>query len=282
MSRVYEALKQVVQERLQRSKANPIRTAQVKESDPASLDNRMEELHEIVADWIDTLKPMLKERETALSGELHNAEQVIESLRVNITALEAMVTNTEEIVHAKEVALKELQQQIDAKTQELENHTKKNGELLAEREKQVNELKSKLKLVKNGIKESSSFFRQAEEALSTVDAEEPGTPFPSDEWTRREDKPVGVEVNGGAGTSNALDGSQEIVPQKFFDRMTVALTHVLGRKAAKVVRDHVEALGESTERFPKARVTELIEAVSREIPDENMKIGFREVLGESL
>jgi len=56
---------------------------------------------------------------------------------------------------------------------------------------------------------------------------------------------------------------------------------VLGPKASTVVRDHVAALGESMERFPKARVKELIEIVSQEIPDDNLKIGFREVLGES-
>ena len=72
------------------------------------------------------------------------------------------------------------------------------------------------------------------------------------------------------------------MPPKFFDRMSVALTHVLGPKASTIVRDHVAALGESTERFPKARVPELIEKVSQEISDDNLKIGFREVLSDSL
>jgi hypothetical protein len=64
--------------------------------------------------------------------------------------------------------------------------------------------------------------------------------------------------------------------------MTVALTHVLGPGASVIVRGHVAALGESMERFPKARVAELVEIVSQEIADKNLKIGFREVLGASL
>jgi hypothetical protein len=78
-----------------------------------------------------------------------------------------------------------------------------------------------------------------------------------------------------------MDTAQETVSPKFFDRMTAALTHVLGPMASVIVRGHVTALGESMERFPQARVTELVDIVSQEIADKNLKIGFREVLDES-
>lgn len=282
MSRVYEALKEVVQDRLQRSKANSIRMAPTKDSDASILDGKLEQLQEIVADWLDTLKAAIKEHEAVASDEVQRAEQVIESLRANIAALEAKLTNTEAIIEARESTIKGLEQNIDAKIQGLESQARKHAELLAERERQVNDLKSKLKLLKNAIKETSSFFRRAEEALAAVDAEDAGTSFPSEEWTRREDKLVNVRLNGMGVTSDEMDAAQETVPQKFFDRMTVALSHVLGPKASQVVPDHVTALGESMERFPKARVAELIEAVSQEIRDENLKIGFREVLDEHL
>jgi hypothetical protein len=81
-------------------------------------------------------------------------------------------------------------------------------------------------------------------------------------------------------TSKAIDTAQEPVSGKFFDRMTVALTHVLGPRASIIVRGHVAALGESMEEFPKARAAELVEIVSQELVDENLKIGFREVLGD--
>jgi hypothetical protein len=34
------------------------------------------------------------------------------------------------------------------------------------------------------------------------------------------------------------------------------------------------------EKFPKARAGELVEIVSQELVDENLKVGFREVLGD--
>ena len=281
MSRVYEALKGVVQESLHRSKANSIFMARSKDSEGLIVNDKMEELQEIVADWIDTLKAAVEEREAVVAGEVQRTEQAIENLKGKIAVLEAKLTNTQAIVQAKESTIKGLEQDINAKIQELENQARSNSELLAERERQVNDLKSKLKLVKNGINETSSFFRQVEEALAAVDAQDIATPVPAEELTRKGEKPVDVQFNAVGGKSNAVDAAQGTVPRKFFDRMTVALSHVLGPKASTVVRDHVAALGESMERFPKARVKELIEIVSQEIPDDNLKIGFREVLGES-
>ena len=84
-------------------------------------------------------------------------------------------------------------------------------------------------------------------------------------------------MTNGNGTAPA-----ETVPAKFFDRMTTALGHVVGPRAPVIVRDHVASLGESTETFPKARIPELLDLVSREISDENLKVGFREVVGEGL
>ena len=42
----------------------------------------------------------------------------------------------------------------------------------------------------------------------------------------------------------------------------------------------IGTLGESIEKFPKARVPELVKILSEEITDENMKIGFRKRIGE--
>jgi hypothetical protein len=42
------------------------------------------------------------------------------------------------------------------------------------------------------------------------------------------------------------------------------------------VRDHVTALGESMDKFPKTRLTELLKDLSEEIGDEKLRAGFRE------
>jgi hypothetical protein len=49
-----------------------------------------------------------------------------------------------------------------------------------------------------------------------------------------------------------------------------------------IIRDHVTALGESIEKFPKKRVTELVKVLSEEITDEKVKIGFRKRIAEEL
>jgi hypothetical protein len=46
--------------------------------------------------------------------------------------------------------------------------------------------------------------------------------------------------------------------------------------ASVIIHDHVASLGESTGKFPKARVPELLEIISREIPYESVKNRFRE------
>jgi hypothetical protein len=42
-----------------------------------------------------------------------------------------------------------------------------------------------------------------------------------------------------------------------------------------IVREHVTSLGESMEKFPKQRLAELLEILSKEIVNEPLRIGFR-------
>jgi hypothetical protein len=49
-----------------------------------------------------------------------------------------------------------------------------------------------------------------------------------------------------------------------------------------IVRDHVKALGESIEKFPKKRVSELVKILSEEITDEKVKNSFRKRITEEL
>jgi hypothetical protein len=62
--------------------------------------------------------------------------------------------------------------------------------------------------------------------------------------------------------------------------VTEELAEINGPLASMMIHDHVTALGESIEKFPKARLPELVKILSEEITDENMKIGFRKRIGE--
>jgi hypothetical protein len=50
---------------------------------------------------------------------------------------------------------------------------------------------------------------------------------------------------------------------------------IIGPGAPMIVREHVASLGESMEKFPKRRLAELLEILSKEIVNEPLRIGFR-------
>jgi capsular exopolysaccharide synthesis family protein len=64
------------------------------------------------------------------------------------------------------------------------------------------------------------------------------------------------------------------VPQDFFERMTSKLSESAGPMAPLILRDHIALLGESRAAFPKKRLKELFELVSKEILDERLRNDF--------
>ena len=56
----------------------------------------------------------------------------------------------------------------------------------------------------------------------------------------------------------------------------------MGPMAKIVLRDQIKTLGESSERFPHAKVEMLLESVSREILDEGMRGRFRQQMLEEI
>ena len=86
MIRVYESLKEVVQDTLHRHKANSIAFARVKSMRVWALNDGIEELKNILLDGIHKFKAAVK---------VAAAEQVIEGLRANNTALEAKLKEIE-------------------------------------------------------------------------------------------------------------------------------------------------------------------------------------------
>src|SRR5262249_20298625 len=86
--------------------------------------------------------------------------------------------------------------------------------------------------------------------------------------------PFEVEVPAVTSNEQTNVGQQTVSPD-FFDLMSQELTAVIGRQAPMIVRKHVAALGESMEKFPKSRLAELLEILSKEIVNEHLRIGFR-------
>ena len=92
-------------------------------------------------------------------------------------------------------------------------------------------------------------------------------------------KPIGSQPVSLTATFNTMDTShEETVSPKFFDTITRELSEAFGPMASLILRDHVKAVGESMEKFPKKRVAELLDNVSKEIANETIKNSFREHL----
>ena len=72
------------------------------------------------------------------------------------------------------------------------------------------------------------------------------------------------------------------VPASFVNALAAALTDAMGPMSKIVLRDQIKTLGESSERFPHAKVDMLLESVSREILDEGMRARFRHQMLEQI
>src|SRR5437870_2216321 len=276
MDKVYRPLRGVVQETLHLSKTNSMVLARVKGSDAASLNDAIEELEKTLVDKIGRLKAVIRDKQAAVAGEAEYTEQVSEILRANIATLEARLRQAEQTVRGKDWTLQDLTEKI----QDLETQLRDKEELLEDRDRQVTGLNAELKRLTNGIKEESSFFREAE----ALDVQAPAidTVVAGAQLTSGEEKPAASSSHDVGVTSHVMDAARETVAGDAFDRMIGELgefTNIMDSMASLIVRNHVKALGESMENFPKTRLAELIDKLSQEISDEKLRTGFRERLG---
>jgi DNA repair exonuclease SbcCD ATPase subunit len=230
---------------------------------------------------IAQLESAIQKVKSEAATQAKRADQITESSKTKIGALEAQLRDTEETVRGKDSTIKGLEQNLAAKIQNFENQLRDKEKLLAGRDVEINDLKGQLELLTRGIKEMSSFFRQAE-ALAAVEGQNGSTVSATEPSNGVEEAPAAGDLEDPVVTSSSTDTPQETVSPNFFVRVTVELTQALGPMASMIVRDHVAALGESIEKFPQARVGELLDTVSEEISDERQKIRFRARLAKDL
>jgi myosin heavy subunit len=371
MSSVYESLKGT----LQRSKTNSVGHARIKGNDAARVNHEMDELEKMVADRIVRLRAAVRDGETAVAAAAEYTEQVIESLRTEITtletqlnaardkevasqkmeqtlaakmrdlhndvnkkeesleargkeideyrskievlgkqvtqleaniqqvraqaveearriqkladgsmtritALETQLKDGEEIARTKELAFQGLERNLAAKIQDLESQVRNKEKLLLDRDGQIKDLNVQVATLTNGIKGMSSFFKQTE-ALASVDAPNVGPVASGQPLNRGGEQTADSQLEAAEAVVNVADVAPEMLPPDFFDRATRELAEILGPFSAIIVRDHVSSLGESVEKFPRTRVTELVNVLSEEITDEKLKLRFRKRLSEN-
>jgi len=74
----------------------------------------------------------------------------------------------------------------------------------------------------------------------------------------------------------------EPISRQFFDKMAAKLAEAVGPMASIILPEQVAFLGEVPEAFPKNRLVELLELVSRDILDDTLKNDFRRSMQEEL
>jgi len=271
MGKVYESLKEVV---TQRSKNIPVVLAGVKDTHASNLNEEIEELEEMILPRIGRFKAAVKEREAVVAGEARRAEQVIENLEAKIAMLETQLKEAEDTTRRKDIASKKIEERLTAEVHSLQAELKNNKDTLQRRDAEIKDLKSQLQLLTRGVKEMSSFFKQAE-TLAAAELQSGSLVVAKEPTNGVEQKPAGPELKGPVVTSKRTDSPQQTMPINFFDRVTHELTQIMGPMAPVIVRDKVASLGESMEKFPNLRVGELLTILSREILNENAKARFR-------
>jgi chromosome segregation ATPase len=239
-----------------------------------ALESRGKEVGDLKSK-IDALGKQVTQAESAIqqakaetANEAKRAQQLAESFNAKIAALEAQVKDREAIVRAKESTLKSLEQRLTAKIQALESLVKNKETLLTDQDRQIRDLNAQLATLTNGIRGMSSFFKEAEVLTQ--------------ELKREKEKPANSQPKSAEVTSTPADAPREAVSPAFFDSVTKELAEINGPLAPMVIRDHVKALGESIEKFPKKRVNELVKILSEEITDEKVKNSFRKRITEEL
>ena len=74
----------------------------------------------------------------------------------------------------------------------------------------------------------------------------------------------------------------DLVPPALLSRVTSILTEVMGPMAPLVLRDQIEALGESPNSLPESKLDELIVLIGREIADGKLKNKFEESMFQEI
>lgn len=259
------------------------------ESQGAEVNNLTAKI-DVLARQVTELEQALQQNKAEAAGEAQRVAHLTEGSNAKIATLEAHVRETEDIVRARESTIKGLEQNLTTKIQDLENQVRIKETLLTERHKEVNDLKSEVKLLTKGIKDMSSFFKQAEaladiqaeDILADMQAQNTGTVDAGKQARTTDGKPASSQFGVPTVKSNPTESPRETVPPNFFDRVTGELSEVFGPMGSVIVKDHVASLGESIEKFPKTRVTELVKILCEEITDENLKIGFRDRFTDEL
>ena len=208
---------------------------------------------EVLVQRVTEFEIAIKQAKADAATEAKRNEQLTDTLNTKIAALEAQIRDTMEIVRGKEATITALEQKLAAEIQDVESQLKTKDNLLEGRDAEIKYLNSRLQVLSGKIQKLSSFLKQAE-ALATVESQNIAPSEASNEQT---------------------SVAQQSVWPDFFELVSQELAKIIGPQAEMIIRERVATLGESMDSFPKSRLPDLLEILSKEIKSEPLRIGFR-------
>jgi hypothetical protein len=113
------------------------------------------------------LELAIQQAKGAAASEARHAEQIIEDLKANITALEARLRETEDTVHRKDVASQKMEESLSTEIRDLQSVVKKKEEALQSRESEINDLKSKTDVLVEQVTQLELAIQQAKGAAAS-------------------------------------------------------------------------------------------------------------------
>jgi chromosome segregation ATPase len=313
MGKVYKSLKEVV--KLQRRKNDAVTMTALKHTHASSLNEEINELVQRIkapvkhceeeieketqqviqtlSEDFTMLKTKLKDAEETVRREESARQKAEESLTAKIHDLQNELNTEKETLKSRDNEINDLKSNVDVLVKQVAELGIAIKQAKAEAATEANRVEQLTKSSNTKIAASEAQIRDLKEIVrgkeSTIKGLEQNLTAKSqhfeNELKNKEKFLAGrdVEINDLKSqlkllTKLAPDAAQEIVSPELFQRITDELTeamNVMGRIASIIVRDHVVALGESVKTFPKSRLPELLDSLSKEIANEPLRIGFR-------
>jgi DNA repair exonuclease SbcCD ATPase subunit len=258
---------------------------------------------------IEKLEAEVKERQESLRQKDLRIKELERTLAVKIEDFESLARSKQELLAKRDAVIGDLKSQLKLLTKGIGEMSSffKQAQAFAVLERQDASPSFPQPLV-NSRKESP--IRESDQVKAALSEEEKrelmrsnpavvpsGGEAKSDVAQLHE--PTGIGLNGvnsapvekqtETAQSNGMASGQtpsaevEILPHEVLDRVSGELAEVAGLMtplATLIVREHVEALGETIDGFPKNRLSELIESVSRELLDDHREDDFRQRLAD--
>ena len=168
MGKVYQTVREVVQGSLNRTTPGPTVSSQATRNED-SLSEALEDLDKIFADGIRRLKAAVSDNRAVVLTKTKHAEQVIDGLKANITALEARVRETEDTLHSQNIAGQNTEESLRIEIGNLERALKEKEEALQSRIFEVNDLRSKINLMAEQLTELEQARRDTASKLQEAD-----------------------------------------------------------------------------------------------------------------